>query len=43
VETEQQADYLAEHGCCQAQGYLFGKPMPRDDFGQLLLAAGVAR
>jgi diguanylate cyclase (GGDEF)-like protein/PAS domain S-box-containing protein len=36
VETEEQADYLAEHGCCQAQGYLFGKPMPREAFDALL-------
>ena len=39
VETEQQADYLAEHGCCHAQGYLFGKPMPGEAFNQLLAAA----
>jgi diguanylate cyclase (GGDEF)-like protein/PAS domain S-box-containing protein len=43
VETEEQADYLAEHGCCQAQGYLFGKPMPREAFDALLaLPAGKA-
>jgi EAL domain-containing protein (putative c-di-GMP-specific phosphodiesterase class I) len=43
VETEEQADYLAEHGCCQAQGYLFGKPMPREAFDALLaMAAGNA-
>ena len=41
VETEQQADYLAEHGCCHAQGYFFGKPMPREAFSELL-AAGAA-
>jgi len=28
VETIEQADYLTEMGCPQAQGYLFGKPMP---------------
>jgi diguanylate cyclase (GGDEF)-like protein/PAS domain S-box-containing protein len=42
VETEQQADYLAEHGCCHAQGYLFGRPMPREAFEGLLAAGGVA-
>ena len=28
VETEQQADWLTRHGCREAQGYLFGRPMP---------------
>ncbi len=41
VETEQQADYLAEHGCCHAQGYLFGRPMPREAFEALLAAGAV--
>ncbi len=28
VETSQQRDFLASHGCSNFQGYLFGKPMP---------------
>jgi diguanylate cyclase (GGDEF)-like protein/PAS domain S-box-containing protein len=32
VETEQQAAVLSGLGCNWAQGYLFGKPMPRDEF-----------
>lgn len=28
VETEQQRDFLARHGCRAYQGYLFGRPMP---------------
>ncbi len=28
VETQEQADFLAEIGCERLQGYLFGKPMP---------------
>ncbi len=34
VETLEQADYLLAHGCKLAQGYLFGKPMPRAVFEQ---------
>jgi diguanylate cyclase (GGDEF)-like protein len=36
VESEQQADYLARHGCRHAQGYLYGKPMPRAAFEAML-------
>lgn len=32
VETSAQASYLSKCGCALAQGYLFGKPMPRDRF-----------
>ena len=32
VETRVQADFLNEAGCTRLQGYLFGKPMPKEDF-----------
>ena len=32
VETEQQRDFLVEHGCQSLQGYLFGRPMPTEAF-----------
>jgi diguanylate cyclase (GGDEF)-like protein len=32
VETERQAVWLQEHGCMIAQGYLFSRPVPLDDF-----------
>jgi diguanylate cyclase (GGDEF)-like protein len=31
VETHQQADWILEHGCREAQGYLFAKPMSCSD------------
>ncbi|MDD2759806.1 MAG: EAL domain-containing protein, partial [Methylomonas sp.] len=37
VETQEQADYLLRHGCQSAQGYLYGKPMPRGEFESWLL------
>ncbi|MDP3744303.1 MAG: EAL domain-containing protein [Methylotenera sp.] len=36
VETEAQADFLRASGCEQAQGYLFGRPVPADEFTKLL-------
>ena len=32
VETEAQAKLLTEAGCTLLQGYLFGKPMPAEDY-----------
>jgi EAL domain-containing protein (putative c-di-GMP-specific phosphodiesterase class I) len=36
VETEQQQNFLAAHGCKHYQGYLFSKPLPLEAFEQLL-------
>ena len=34
VETEAQASFLNKIGCGRLQGYLFGKPIPKDDLYQ---------
>ena len=36
VETQQQFDFLKDHGCDHYQGYLFSKPLPVDEFKVLL-------
>ncbi|MFZ3087204.1 MAG: EAL domain-containing protein [Methylotenera sp.] len=36
VETQEQLDFLRDKQCDQIQGYLFSKPVPEDDFVQLL-------
>jgi diguanylate cyclase (GGDEF)-like protein/PAS domain S-box-containing protein len=33
VETETQEDYLIRHGCLEAQGYRYGRPMPPEEIG----------
>ena len=40
VETEAQAAFLLAHNCDQFQGYLFGKPMPAEEFTTLLVNRG---
>ncbi|MBD5547393.1 MAG: GGDEF domain-containing protein [Lachnospiraceae bacterium] len=37
VETKEQFDYLEDIGCECIQGYLLGKPMPKEEMEQLLL------
>lgn len=37
VETKRQADFLKSIGCFYVQGYLYAKPMPREEFEELLL------
>jgi EAL domain-containing protein (putative c-di-GMP-specific phosphodiesterase class I) len=36
VETDEQQGLLKDNGCMHYQGYLFGKPMPIDQFETLL-------
>ena len=38
VETEVQRDLLLAAGCDFAQGYLYSKPLPAEDFERLLLS-----
>jgi len=36
VETERQLAYLRKQGCDEIQGFLFGKPLPAENFTRLL-------
>ncbi|MGF6276289.1 diguanylate cyclase (GGDEF)-like protein/PAS domain S-box-containing protein [Massilia sp. UYP11] len=38
VETSEQRAFLAAHGCHAFQGYLFGKPMPLEEFEAMVRA-----
>jgi EAL domain-containing protein (putative c-di-GMP-specific phosphodiesterase class I) len=43
VETPAQAQLLAELGCDDVQGFLFGRPVPEDEFAGLLAEMEAAR
>ena len=40
VESAAHAEFLRRHGCDEAQGFFFGKPLPADEFVQLLARRG---
>jgi EAL domain-containing protein (putative c-di-GMP-specific phosphodiesterase class I) len=37
VETKDQVSLLLKHGCIEAQGYFFGKPVPVEEFEKRLI------
>jgi diguanylate cyclase (GGDEF)-like protein/PAS domain S-box-containing protein len=43
VESREQRDSLRGHGCRMMQGYLFGKPVPAEEFAGLLARSPAAR
>jgi EAL domain-containing protein (putative c-di-GMP-specific phosphodiesterase class I) len=36
VETNDQANFLRDHKCDEMQGYYFSKPIPENEFADLL-------
>ncbi len=36
VETEEQEGFLRQHACDQMQGFYFSKPIPPEQFAELL-------
>ena len=43
VETDQQLGFLRQHGCATAQGHLFSKPVPAEEFEMLLREQSAGR
>lgn len=43
VETEAQAEFLKDRGCQKIQGYLVGRPMPKEEFEKGLRSAAGSR
>ena len=39
VETNDQATFLSECGCDAAQGFLYSRPVPADEFDRMIGAA----
>jgi EAL domain-containing protein (putative c-di-GMP-specific phosphodiesterase class I) len=41
VETREQADFLRNHACDELQGFYFNRPLPAQQFAELLRAQAV--
>ena len=41
VENKEQADFLLSIGSCYVQGYLYSKPVPEDEFMQMMIDSGI--
>jgi outer membrane receptor protein involved in Fe transport len=39
IETQEQSDFLRANGCDKSQGYLYGRPCPAAQIGQMLAQA----
>ncbi|MCK5912504.1 MAG: EAL domain-containing protein, partial [Desulfuromusa sp.] len=38
IETPEQRKFLEKHGCNEAQGYMFSRPLPADEVSELLVS-----
>jgi EAL domain-containing protein (putative c-di-GMP-specific phosphodiesterase class I) len=36
IETQEQLNFLQAHGCSEGQGYFFSRPVPADQFANIL-------
>jgi EAL domain-containing protein (putative c-di-GMP-specific phosphodiesterase class I) len=36
IETEDSSSWLSDQGCAFGQGYLFGKPMPKEEIDRVI-------
>jgi len=43
VETAEQLQFLREHACDEIQGFYFSRPVPKQQFEELLRAASITR
>ena len=41
VESHEQLEFLREHGCDEVQGFLFGRPVPADQFAALFASNAI--
>lgn len=43
VETEEQAEFLRSIGCEYVQGFLFSKPIPKDEYTKILSSSSIGK